>query len=174
MSARFALVVRGGTVVDGTGTPARTADIAVTDGRVVEVGRITGAARRTVDADGALVTPGFVDIHTHYDGQATWDSSLAPSSCNARAATPPPGWVCTTVASWAPGYRADLNVIDFDSLRLHRPEMHYDLPAGGKRLLQRASGYRHTFVAGVETYRDGVATVQQAGRLVRGQQPSPG
>ena len=73
----------------------------------------------------------------------------------------------------APGYRADLNVIDFDGLRLHKPEMHYDLPAGGKRLLQRASGYRHTLVNGVETYRDGVATGERPGRLVRGVQQAP-
>ena len=73
------LVVRGGTVVDGTGAPARTADVAVRDGRIVEVGRIDGAARRTIDADGLLVTPGFVDIHTHFDGQATWDPHLTPS-----------------------------------------------------------------------------------------------
>jgi N-acyl-D-aspartate/D-glutamate deacylase len=73
----------------------------------------------------------------------------------------------------APGYRADLNVIDFEALRLHRPEMHYDLPAGGKRLLQRADGYRHTFVAGVETYRDGDATGALPGCLVRGPQPTP-
>ena len=74
------LVVRGGTLVDGTGVPARTADVAISDGRITEVGRVTGAARRTLDADGLLVTPGFVDIHTHYDGQATWDPQLAPSS----------------------------------------------------------------------------------------------
>lgn len=67
-----------------------------------------------------------------------------------------------------PGYRADLNVIDLDRLRLHRPEMHYDLPAGGRRLLQRADGYRHTFVAGQETYRDGQPTDALPGRLVRG------
>jgi N-acyl-D-aspartate/D-glutamate deacylase len=74
------LVIRGGTVVDGTGAPGRTADVAV-DGEVItEVGRIDGSGRRELDADGLLVTPGFVDIHTHYDGQATWDSSLAPSS----------------------------------------------------------------------------------------------
>ena len=70
----------------------------------------------------------------------------------------------------APGLRADVNIIDFDSLSLHRPEMHYDLPAGGKRLLQRATGYRHTFVDGVETYRDGAATGAKPGRLVRGPQ----
>jgi N-acyl-D-aspartate/D-glutamate deacylase len=73
------LVIRGGTVVDGTGAPARTADVAITDGVVTEVGAVEGAARRTIDADGALVTPGFVDIHTHYDGQATWDPLLTPS-----------------------------------------------------------------------------------------------
>src|SRR5690242_7215883 len=73
------LVIRGGTVVDGTGAPARTADVAIDDGVVTEVGRVDGAAREVVDADGALVTPGFVDIHTHYDGQATWDPLLAPS-----------------------------------------------------------------------------------------------
>jgi N-acyl-D-amino-acid deacylase len=75
----FDLVIRGGTVVDGTGAAARTADVAVADGRIVEVGRAVGAARRTVDADGLLVTPGFVDIHTHFDGQATWDPHLTPS-----------------------------------------------------------------------------------------------
>jgi N-acyl-D-aspartate/D-glutamate deacylase len=73
------LVVRGGTVVDGTGTPGVTADVAITDGVVTEVGQVDGPASRTIDADGALVTPGFVDVHTHYDGQATWDPLLTPS-----------------------------------------------------------------------------------------------
>jgi N-acyl-D-aspartate/D-glutamate deacylase len=73
------VVIRGGTVVDGTGAPARTADVAIEDGRIVEVGRVDGTARREVDADGLLVTPGFVDIHTHYDGQVTWDPLLTPS-----------------------------------------------------------------------------------------------
>src|SRR5207237_8514528 len=73
--------VRGGTLVDGTGAPARTADVAVDGGRVTEVGRLAGAAaKRTIDADGLLVTPGFVDVHTHYDGQATWDDVLAPTA----------------------------------------------------------------------------------------------
>ena len=73
------LVIKGGTVVDGTGAPARTADVAITDGVVTDVGHVDGSARRTIDADGALVTPGFVDIHTHYDGQITWDPLLTPS-----------------------------------------------------------------------------------------------
>jgi N-acyl-D-aspartate/D-glutamate deacylase len=74
------LIVRGGTVVDGTGAPARTADIAIDDGVVTEVGRVAGGARRTIDADGLLVTPGFVDIHAHYDGQASWGERMIPSS----------------------------------------------------------------------------------------------
>ena len=74
------LAIRGGMVVDGTGAPARTEDVAVSDGIVVEVGRGVGPARREVQADGMLVTPGWVDIHTHYDGQATWDPDMTPSS----------------------------------------------------------------------------------------------
>ena len=75
------LIVRAGTVVDGTGAPPRTADIAVDDGRIAAVGTLGGAgAHRTIEADGLLVTPGWVDIHTHYDGQATWDEVLAPSA----------------------------------------------------------------------------------------------
>jgi N-acyl-D-aspartate/D-glutamate deacylase len=76
----FDLLIRGGTLVDGTGAPARTADVAVAGGRIVEVGRASGTASRTLDADGLTITPGFVDIHTHYDGQVTWDAQLAPSS----------------------------------------------------------------------------------------------
>jgi N-acyl-D-aspartate/D-glutamate deacylase len=78
--AEHDLVIRGGTVVDGTGAPRRTADVAIRDGIVTEVGDVTGRSRREIDADGALVTPGFVDIHCHYDGQATWDERLQPSS----------------------------------------------------------------------------------------------
>ncbi|HEU0170913.1 MAG TPA: amidohydrolase family protein [Acidimicrobiales bacterium] len=76
------LLIRGGLVVDGTGAPPRPADVAVSGGRISEVaepGRALGA-REVLGADGMLVTPGFVDIHTHYDGQVTWDTSLAPSS----------------------------------------------------------------------------------------------
>lgn len=75
----YDLVVRSGTVVDGTGAPPRTADVAVDDGVIVEVGRIDERARRVVDADGLVVTPGFVDVHTHFDGQVTWDHDLTPS-----------------------------------------------------------------------------------------------
>ncbi len=74
------LVVRGATVVDGSGAPRRTADVAVTDGLIAEVGKKVFKGRREIVADGLLLTPGWVDIHTHYDGQATWDPLLTPSS----------------------------------------------------------------------------------------------
>ncbi|MFN8037753.1 MAG: amidohydrolase family protein [Acidimicrobiales bacterium] len=74
------LVIRGGTVVDGTGAEPRTADVAITDGVVAEVGRVDGGGREELDADGLVVTPGFVDVHTHFDGQVTWDPLLTPSS----------------------------------------------------------------------------------------------
>ncbi|WP_436774776.1 N-acyl-D-amino-acid deacylase family protein [Yinghuangia sp. YIM S09857] len=75
------LVIRGGTVVDGTGAAARTADVAIRDGRIAAVGdrSAIGAGRTEIDADGALVTPGWVDIHTHFDGQVTWDDLLTPA-----------------------------------------------------------------------------------------------
>jgi N-acyl-D-aspartate/D-glutamate deacylase len=73
------LLIRGGTVVDGSGVEPLTADIGIEGGRIVEIGRVTAAARERVDAGGAWVTPGFVDIHTHYDGQATWDETFSPS-----------------------------------------------------------------------------------------------
>ena len=78
--AQHDMVVRSGSVIDGTGREAFTADVAIKDGLIVEVGKVSGAGQREVDADGALVTPGFVDIHTHYDGQATWSNRMSPSS----------------------------------------------------------------------------------------------
>jgi N-acyl-D-aspartate/D-glutamate deacylase len=73
-------VIRGGTIVDGTGAPRFTGDIAISGETIVEVGGKVGPGKREVQADGLLVTPGWVDVHTHYDGQATWDPVLAPSS----------------------------------------------------------------------------------------------
>jgi N-acyl-D-aspartate/D-glutamate deacylase len=72
-------VIEGATVVDGTGAAPFTADVGVRDGRITEVGRIGTVARERIDGRGAWLTPGFVDIHTHYDGQATWDETFSPS-----------------------------------------------------------------------------------------------
>jgi len=80
MERSFDLVVRGGTVVDGTGRQGFEADVGIRDGRVAAVGKLAGAGAEEIDARGLLVTPGFVDVHTHYDGQATWDQRMQPSS----------------------------------------------------------------------------------------------
>ena len=75
----YDLVIRGGTVVDGTGGPSRRADVAVQDGKVAAIGEVDGTGTREVDADGLIVAPGFVDLHTHYDAQLFWDPTASPS-----------------------------------------------------------------------------------------------
>src|SRR6516225_2063467 len=80
MGARFDLVIRHGTIVDGTGAACRTGDVAISNGRIAAVGRFEGDGLEEIEARDRIVTPGFVDIHTHYDGQAVWDSHLAPSA----------------------------------------------------------------------------------------------
>ena len=74
------VVIRGGMVIDGTGAPGRSADLAIDDGTITHVGEVSATGREEIDADGLLVTPGWVDVHTHYDGQVTWDPLLTPSS----------------------------------------------------------------------------------------------
>ncbi len=95
-------VIKSATIIDGTGKPGFSGDVSITDGRITEVGKVSGAARNTVEADGALLTPGWVDVHTHYDGQVTWDDEIDPSfshgvtsvvmgNCGVGFAPVPPG-----------------------------------------------------------------------------------
>lgn len=321
----YDLVIRRGTILDGTGEPGYTGDVAVKDGRIAGVGKVEGCGREEIDAADRLVTPGFVDIHTHYDGHVTWSTRLSSSSqhgvttvlmgncgvgfapcrpkdrhqlvhlmegiedmstadkafmtsygcmfefdgdyepgplknLGARAAalgtepitlaydtltagdggailylpaanfagndiaaveamishkhtilglgdagahlgfifdasmtsymierwsnvergTMPIEWVVKALTRdtaqavelndrgiIATGYRADLNVIDPSRFAIGRHQLVFDLPAGGKRLHQSATGYDATMIAGELTYRKGVATGALPGRLVR-------
>jgi N-acyl-D-aspartate/D-glutamate deacylase len=74
------IVIRGGQIFDGTGRNAFESDIAIERGRIVAIGKVSAVGREEIDARGLIVTPGFVDIHTHYDGQASWQNRLEPSS----------------------------------------------------------------------------------------------
>jgi len=78
--SQFDLIIRGGTIVDGNGGVPIEGDVAIRDGKILEVGLVSGTSHEEIDARGKLVTPGFVDIHTHYDGQITWSERLSPSS----------------------------------------------------------------------------------------------
>ncbi len=76
----YDLIIKDGQVVDGTGAPARRADVAIAQGRIAEVGRVSASAKKTIDASDLVVAPGFIDPHTHYDAQICWDGALTPSS----------------------------------------------------------------------------------------------
>src|SRR5713101_6703557 len=80
MTASYDLVIRRGKIVDGTGKKAYSGDVAVKDGKIAAIGKIDGAGAQEIDASGRIVTPGFVDVHTHYDGHVTWTNRLYPSS----------------------------------------------------------------------------------------------
>ena len=95
------LVIKAGRVVDGTGMPAYTADIAIKDGKIARIGKVTENAERVLDADGLIVTPGFIDVHTHYDVQLDWDPLATPSSWHgvAQVSTAPHSAMALTSAT---------------------------------------------------------------------------
>ena len=80
MTPQYDIIIRRGNIVDGTGAEPRLADVAITDGIIAAVGQIDGTAAAEIDAIGLLVTPGFIYLHTHYDGQAVWSQRMNPSS----------------------------------------------------------------------------------------------
>ncbi|MFT5511020.1 MAG: N-acyl-D-aspartate/D-glutamate deacylase, partial [Hyphomicrobiaceae bacterium] len=82
MAQQYDIVIRGGTVYDGDGGEPFVADVAIVDGKIAEVGTIAGKGGQEIDAKGQMVTPGFVDLHTHYDAQVTWANEITPSSWN--------------------------------------------------------------------------------------------
>jgi len=148
----------------------------------------------SLDAIGTMLAdehllPGLADGGAHAGTicDASFPTTLLTHWARDRAEGLPLEWVvrrqCRDTAAavgltdrgvLAPGYKGDVVVVDHERLRLHPPYMAFDLPAGGKRLLQRADGYLHTFVAGEETYVDGEVTAARPGRLVRGPQAGPG
>ncbi len=157
------LVIRGGTVIDGTGAPGRRADVAIEGERIRAIGSgLSGA--RTLDASGCVVAPGFVDIHTHYDAQVFWDPALTPSCFHG---------VTTVVAgncgfSIAPTRPADREVIARTlapgPLRRVR-----NFPADADRLTaDQPEGMRHVLVNGVPVLRDGEHTGATPGRALKG------
>src|ERR1700680_3208054 len=76
----YDLLIKNGTVIDGTGAPGRQADIAIAGGKITEIGKVADGAARVIDADGLVGAPGFIDPHTHYDAQICWDPAISPSS----------------------------------------------------------------------------------------------
>jgi len=103
MSTRFDLVIRNGAIVDGTGAALREGDVAVSGGHIAAVGHFEGGGTEEIDAKGRIVTPGFVDIHTHYDGQAVWDSHMAPSAWHGVTTAVMGTCGTLTVRSWRSG-----------------------------------------------------------------------
>lgn len=168
------LVIRNARIVDGCGAPPFEADLAVQDGQVAEIGHDLGHAANTFDAEGLVLAPGIVDVHTHYDAQLTWD----------RACTPSPALGVTTVAIGncgftitpnrpavreltshpakiygirdrgilMPGAWADMILFDPETVGIGAAERVHDLPAGESRIIRRPCGLVGVRVNGVQVH----------------------
>ncbi|MGE4221489.1 MAG: amidohydrolase family protein [Alphaproteobacteria bacterium] len=144
--ATYDLVLRGGTIVDGTGAPGYRGDLALADGRVAAVGKVDGEGRRTIDAGGLVVSPGFVDIHSHYDAQAVWDPLLS-SSAEHGVTTVVTGNCGIGVAPCRPADRditmqdlVSLEGIEFDTLQAGLDWAWESFPDFIRRLDRRGTG----------------------------------
>ena len=170
----YDFVIRGGTLIDGTGAPARQADLAISGDRIAAIGRVAERGARELDAAGAWVTPGFVDIHTHLDAQLAWDP-LGTSSCWHGVTSVVIGNCGFGFAPVKPAdrMRSMLTMERNEAVRAAtRPtcsstKRAYDFPAGDWRLACKAEGYRTVLVNGEITFEDGVCTGATPGRLLR-------
>ena len=136
MGESFDLLIRGGTIVDGSGAPGRAGDVGIRRGRVAALGDVKGSAARTLDASGCVVAPGFVDIHTHYDAQVFWDRMLN-----------------------------DAVIFDPDTVGCGPLRRVRDFPAGADRLVSDATGIRAVVVEGTPIREDGCDVVDPDGPL---------
>jgi N-acyl-D-aspartate/D-glutamate deacylase len=211
------LVINGGTVIDGTGAPARPLNVAIDGGVITAVGEDVGSGREEIDAIdiGTQVPHGAVRAYVMGEAGANNEQASA-ADIEAMAEIVKDGLAAgalgfstsRTMLHWArdrtrgeripieelvenqtrrtaqcyglfdrgviaPGMKADINVIDFDKLHIHAPKLVYDLPANGKHFLQDISGYHSTICSGQVIYRNGKATGNLPGKLIRGPQAAP-
>jgi N-acyl-D-aspartate/D-glutamate deacylase len=161
------VVIKNGILIDGTGTPARPGDVAIDGDRVTAIGHIDeSAANLVIDAEGKIVTPGFVDLHSHLDAQVGWDPIMS-LSCYHGVTSVVMGNCGMTFAPVRTGSFADINVLDLDASALGVPEIVNDFPGGHPRFAQSAIGIDHTFVNGEHFMDNGEHTGALAGRLLR-------
>ena len=167
------LVIRGGTLIDGTGSPGRVADLAIEGRTIVAVGDAVGAGRREIDATGQLVTPGWVDVHTHYDGQVTWDPYLSPSSWHG-VTTVATGNCGVGFAPVRPGQEKFLmelmeGVEDIpEAVLTEGMPWNWETFSEYLDVVQRVDGYSATICSGEVIFENGEATGALPGKLIRG------